>query len=253
MSSAVQIRGFVKKLLANAARFVDDTGGSVDQALRLDPWGGMWLGDGAADDLPYEEEGAYFRARSATVGTGLTWVAAQTAFSDTTPNFYFYNADPVKTVSLRYMKLIATAVATATTAIRYLFVLDNLNRSITTDNTQNLTQETTFGPLPKGFLAKGQNSATASVIVARSANAIIAGQGLIGGLNISQDEMIVVCGKHDVGQFTGVADAAGEPSRKGSSMHPVVIPPGWSLTGHIWLPTSSASFNPEVEFGFRAR
>lgn len=196
-----------------------------------------------------------------TVSTGMTQVAAQTTFVDTTPNMYIYNPEVqsnpnAKSIYLDYIKMIATAAATAATAIHYAIVLDTVARNLSTDNTQSLTPVNPNGNA-SNILAptvKWQNSATASVIVASSASKRLVGRGVLGGLNVAGDEMVIVFGSTDVGATAGLTAAqAAALSRRVSNSPGIVIGPGQSLVLHLWAPSSSASWNPELEIGFWAR
>src|SRR6202142_2369071 len=241
----------------------------ADVPVIMDRYGQLRMAEVSSSDNGLAEEGSYFTITTQTVGTGLTWVAAQTAFSDTTPNFYIYNGEPAggKVIRLRSLKMIATAIATAAVSLRYAFILDTTARTITTDHTSSTangggpsTHQLQANPLngapamPKNLFAAFQDSATASVIAASSAFKIIAANGAIGGITSAGDELSILFGSHDGGSYvTSGATAETIPGRRVSCDDPVLIPPGYSLTGHIWLPSSSASFNPEVKLGLSAR
>lgn len=259
MTTSALFKGLVLKLLPTP--FTDDR--EDDKPVRLGRYGeqlAQVLYGPSRHGLA--EEGSYLVAYNPTVSTGMTQVAAQTAFSDTTPNFYIYNNENpanqyAKSIYIDYIKMIATAAATAATAIHYALVLDVTARSLTTDNTQSLTVGNPNGAVANGIISptiKWQNSATASVIAASSSNARRVGRGVLGGLNIAGDEMIIVSGSTDVGAHPGLTAAqASAVSRRVSTCPAIVLGPGDSLTGHFWAPSSSASWNPEVEIGFWAR
>lgn len=206
-------------------------------------------------DFVHAEDGSYILATNPTIGTGLTWVAAQTAFSDTAPNFYIFNPDTTKSLWLRRLKLQCGAVGTAAVSWRYAVILDTVARAPTTDHTLAIVPVT---PNSSQALAVtptilAQNSATVSVVPASSAAKRLVALGTLGGLNIAGSEFEVCFGSTDSGAFQGVADAAGEPSRKITNSSPVVIGPGHSCMIHIWGPSSSASINPEFELAMIAR
>lgn len=208
------------------------------------------------------DEGTYLLATNPTVSTGFTWVLAQTAFSDTTPNFYIYNGETPsnansKSIYIDYLKLITTTAATASTAIHFAFILDTVARNLSTDNTQTITPVSPNGNTSIILLptVKVQNSATASVIVASSPNKRIVSRGVLGGLNVVGDELQINFGSLDAGaqSATTAAEGAGQPGRRVTCSSPIIIGAGQSLTGHFWLPASTASINPEMELGMFIR
>lgn len=222
---------------------------------RLDGYGNAWLASASAIDHHHAAEGAYILATNPTIGTGLTWVAAQTAFSDTAPNFYIFNTDSTRSLWLRRLKLQTSAVGTGAVSWRYAVIVDTVARAIGTDNTLAITPvcPNSGSSIVTTPVVKAQNSTSVSVITARSAAARVAAIGTLGGLNIAGSEFEVAFGCTDAGGFSGVADAAGQPSRKVTQSPPVVIGPGHSCVIHIWGPSSSASINPEFELCMIAR
>lgn len=204
-------------------------------------------------DHELADEGAYFVATNTAVGTGQTWVAAQTAFSDTAPNFYIFNpeapANPLaKSIYLRFLKLISTAVATSTTLIRYSAILDNIPRAPTTDNMLAITPVCPNGAistLPMTPTIKVQNSATASVVPASSASKRIVANGTWGGLNVVGTELQVNFGSTDAGGGQNGVAAETIPNRRVNNDPPIIIPPGYSCIINVWLVGSSASPAPE--------
>ena len=221
---------------------------------RGDKYGNPFIPFVSVGDIHHAEEGALIRGTNPTIATGQTWVAAQTAFSDTTPNWYIENPSATKVLWFRRLKMIATAVATGAVAWRIAVVVDTIPRPVTTNNMQAITPKS---PSNKGLNVTPtmyvQNSATASVITASSAANRKYVQGTIGGLNIVSDELEAIFGSIDAGGFTGTADAAGQPSRKVSMLGAIGIPPGGSGVIHIWGPSSSASLAPEWELDLIAR
>ena len=266
LPGSVLIKGLVARVLPTRSLDSND----IDAAPRLTGYREQY----AQSVLPPTdhsllEEGCYMVATNPTIGTGLAMVAAQTAFSDTAPNLYIWNAenpaDPAsKTIYLRHIKLIATAAGTAATHWRYAFILDNVARALSTDNMLAIVPVNPGGANGKGTVIpfggsgnsvfKFQNSATASAIAASSPNKRIVGQGVLGGLNIVGDEMVIAFGTTDVGAHAGLtaAQVAGI-SRRVSGAPAIGIPPGFSLVGNLWAPASSATFTPELEVAMWAR
>ena len=260
------IKGLVARILPQAN--IDNP--QIDVPPRLAKYGELY-GQIALPPTSHSlcEEGSYMVATNPTVSTGLTQVAAQTTFVDTTPVFYIWNAenpaDPAaKTLWLHYIKMMATAVGTAATSWHYAFVLDNVARALSTDNMLAIVPVNPGGANGKSTIIpfggsgssifKIQNSATASVIAASSPNKRLVARGVLGGLNIVGTEMVIVFGSTDIGGHAGLTAAeAAAPGRRIDNAPPVGIPPGFSLTGHLWGIASTAAFGPEVEIGMWAR
>lgn len=202
-------------------------------------------------------EGSYMVATNPTVDTGLTWVAAQTAFSDTTPNFYIVNNEPAggKSLYLDILKLMSTAVGTAAVSWRWAVKVDPVARSLTTDNTLAITpvNPNSEASNPISVTVKAQNSATASVISASSASAKLLGQGVLGGVNIVGHQYILSFGDSSIGLGGGITDAAGAPASSGDIAPAVVIAPQHNATIYIWGPSSSAALAPTFSLGMYAR
>ena len=156
---------------------------------------------------------------------------------------------------------------TAATVIQYVFTLDPIARAVTTNHMDwyGSTNASAVAPpqvqvinttssLPN-FVFAMQDSATASVIGARSNQATVVARGTLGGLNIIGDVLQINFGQYDSGSVPAptAAEGAGQPGSRVVSEPPVLVPPGYTLVGHIWGPSSSASFAPEIAFAFRAK
>jgi hypothetical protein len=61
--------------------------------------------------------------------------------------------------------------------------------------------------------------------------------------------MLLTFGTTDAGCYPGVADAAGNPGRRGASSTPVVIGPQSAAYVYVWAPGCSQMFSPEIELG----
>lgn len=223
--------------------------------VRQDKYGAIAPWCDAPTRHQFAEEGSYILFTNPTISTGLTWVAAQTAFSSTAPNFYLSNPDPKLSLYLDYLKLIATAAATTAASIQYAIHVDVVARTFTTDNTLVVVPVNPNGgsALLTTPILKAQNSATVSAMAVPSATNRLVGRGNLGGLNIAGTEMLLTFGSTDAGCYPGSADAANQPGRRGASCPPIIVPPGGSCTMYFWMPSSAASFNPEFEFGMWAR
>jgi hypothetical protein len=258
LAPSALVKGLVSRFLPTA--FVDDR--DSDKPVRLARYGEQ------VSQVIYGptrhalvEEGSYILATNPTISTGMVWVAAQTAFSDTTPNFYIFNSETAsnpnaKSIYLDYLKLITTAAATTATSFHYAWILDAVPRALGTDNTATITPVNPNGgaSLVMTPVIKVQNSATASVITASSSAKRLVARGTLGGLNVAGDELTIVFGSTDVGANAGLTAAqAAAVGHRVTHSPAIIVPPGWSLTGHIWAPGSAASPAPEFEFGMWAR
>ena|SRR5207247_5034150 len=258
LAPSALMKGIVARLLPTP--FVDDR--DIDKPARLARYGEQMA------QVIYGptrhglvEEGSYLLATNPTVSTGFTQVAAQTTFVDTTPNMYLFNSENpasanAKSIYLDYIKMITTAAATAAASIHYALILDTVARALTTDNTLPMTLANPNGNTQTivAPVVKWQNSATASVIAASSPSKRLVARGTLGGLNVAGDELTIVFGSTDVGANAGLtAVQATAVGHRASHSPAVIVGPGQSLVLHMWAPTSSASWNPEVEFGMWAR
>jgi len=257
------LQGIVQRLLPSP--FTDDR--ESDKPIRFGRYGEPIIAFAAPTRHQMSEEGTYVVVTNPTIGTGMLWVAAQTAFSDTAPNFIIQNlenaANPsAKLLYLDYLKLITTAAATTATAFHYAVKIDNALRTPTTDHTTNNTgalipvnANMNVSGLPGNLAVMAQNSATVSVIPAASSAARIVGRGCVGGLNVVGDEVLIVFGATDAGaqSATTAAEGTGQPGRRVSSSPPVIIGPQQSAVIYCWLPGSAASPAPEFELGLWMR
>jgi hypothetical protein len=207
----------------------------------------------------FASENSYLTITNPTIGTGETWVAAQTAFVDTGPNFWIHNNENTstgRTLFLDYLKMISTAVGTAAVSWQYAVILDPIPRTITTNHFETeVIRNANSGAGPVSLpTIRVQTSATASVLSASSASSWTAARGMIGGLNIAGHEYAIVFGDYSgMSPFVGSTDTAGAPGRSVSSSPPVAIAPGHDCSIYIWGPSSSASLAPEFELGMVAR
>lgn len=227
------------------------TADNQQRALSLDSYGRIVQLAVAPTRHSLALQGAYLVAVNPTIGTGATWVAAQTAFADVNPNFLIFNSDPVRSLALDFVKLITTAVGTTAASWQFAVELDVGTRNPTT---QHMSAATVNNPnMNKALLVtpsvQYQNSATATVIPAISGAGRVVSRGVLGGLNIAGDEMLVTFGTTDVGAYPGTADSANQPGRRVSCSAPVIIGPNQSATMYFWAPGSAASITPEFEIG----
>jgi hypothetical protein len=224
--------------------------------FRTDGYGAQVIAATGLDGLA--EEGSLFVARNTTLGTGMTWVAAQTAYGATAPNFHIRNTAVAggKSIYLRSLKMLVKAVATGTTANYYAAVLDTCLRAIGTDNTVAITPVNVNGNASNSLdaLINAQNSATVSVMSAATAGARVLAHGSLGGICVVGEELnIVFGGQAGGGTYASAVSGAGCPGRRVSNAPPIVIGPQQSLSLMFWAVGSSAAPDPEFELLFSVK
>jgi len=252
------IQGFVARLLPQA--FIDDRDDA--KPVRLKRYGEVNVSEFDPNLHGYCEEGAFLVATNPTIGTGLTWgfAAAWQTPSDTAPLVVITNDDIAttgKSLQLAWIKLITTAATTATTSVQFAGVLDLYPRAITTDNMLALTPSNPNSAisLPIPVTIKVQNSATASVIAAKSSAARKVCRGVLGGFPVAGDEMIILFGRGNQAGHPGlIAAEAAAPRKSVSNCPPVIIAPGQNFTLNVWFPAiTTSAIQPEVEIAMWAR
>lgn len=202
------------------------------------------------------EEGSYLLATNPTPGTAFAY-SITTAFTDTIPAIYIFNKESAssgtgKSIFLDYLKLIVSTVPASTTQAHFAIILDNVNRALSVDNTTVVTPvcpNPSFSPSVSPTI-KMQNNGTASTIAASSANKVVAARGSLGGLPVIGDELLVAFGVTDVGSGRTTTSTG----RQSSHAAPVIIPPQWSATVHLWFVSNAATgLSYEAELGMWAR
>lgn len=207
----------------------------------------------------FAAENSYLITTNPTISTGLTWVAAQTSFVDTGPNFWIHNnenSSTGRTLYLDYIKLTSTTVATTATSVQYAVIVDPVPRTITTNNflavvAKSPNSQASAVSTPT---INVQNSATASVLSASSASKAIVARGTVGGINIAGHVYTVLFGDfNSAAGYVGSTDTAAAPGHSSDNSGPVAIGPGQDCSIYFWAPGSAASINPEFELGMVAR
>lgn len=225
--------------------------------IRLSRYGGQITESVVSTKQVLADEGGYFVATNPTPGTAFAYPVLA-AFADTTPGIYMFNKDApanasAKRIYLDYIKIIVTTVPASTTSANFAIKLDSAARALTTDNTVSLIPANVNMDLGTASLAlvKAQNSATASVIAAGSASSRLVSRGVLGGLPIVGDELVIAFGSVDPAGAYGATNVA---SRKVTSAPPVVIGPGQSLAFSLWFIGNAATgLSYELEVGWWER
>ncbi len=252
MGAKAQIQGFVSRLLSSG--FADDR--DVAKTVRLKRYGEVNISEADGSLYGYADEGSLMVATNATISTGLTGVTAQIAFNDTGPALYLYNPDPVKSIYIGYLKMLATAAATSTTSQHYAAIIDPVLRTISVDNFATITPVNPNGsaPIPVNPVLKFQNNSTVSTVLASSPAKRIVARGALGGLNIIGTEMIINFGRGDHTTHAGLTAAeSAAPSKRVANAPPCIVGPGCTFTLHLWGLAQGAAYSPEIELVMWAR
>jgi len=199
------------------------------------------------------EEGSYFKATNATIGTGIIH-ALTTSFSATAAIWSIQNTDAEggKRIILDYFRLItgATAISmTAATSIECAVTTDTTNRfssggtTITPVNVNSDSSRATLATV--NFGAVVLSAASGSVrTVARAALPRRAAPALVTGDQIHYDFDSVGSPSLSV---AGAAAPATAAAQFYCPLGPVVIGGGDSVNFHLWYP-SGATTAPTYEF-----
>lgn len=200
------------------------------------------------------DEGSYFVATNATVGTGVAY-AIQAAFSDTVAAFVLQNNDSpsntnAKRVYLDYVRLITTVVPASTTIARYAIKLDNINRAPTAGSAL-LTSANANADDGTNSIAKVWGfSAAALTVPASSSSARTVANGAIGGLPIVGDELVIQAGGVDMAAYGSSATA----SRKLGVCPPVIVGPQQYAVVYLWfVSNATTALSAEYEIAWWER
>jgi len=257
-SALAQMRGLVGRALTNIQAFADDS--SNDRGVRLDRYGSLLIPQTDSSLYSQAEEGSMVIATNPTPGTGYTWVAAVTSYTNTQPLIVVYNNEPAggKNIELRYLKLITLAAGTGAVAWQYLGLLDVQQLQTTAHHAAATLVNPNFAypVLVNNLQVLVQTGSTASVFPAPTAAARMVNRGSLGGLNVPGDVMRINFGSLDSGTTSGITAAEGATQAgvgRADSDSPVVIPPGGAWYLYFWSASSSAAINPEMIFGMVCR
>lgn len=199
------------------------------------------------------DEGSYFKATNATVGTGIIH-ALTTSWSATAALFCLRNTDAegAKRIYLDYVRLVTGATAigmTAATSIESAVTLDNTNRyssggtAITPVNPNMDSAQATIAALNFGAVVLAAASGSAR-IAARQAFARRAAPAMVTGDQFFWNFGSVDAPSHSV---AGAAAPATAATVHTAPMGPAIIGGGDSLNFHLWYP-AGATTAPTFEF-----
>jgi hypothetical protein len=226
---------------------------AVQQQLRVGGYGDQYQIPMSAGTYGLCDEGAYFKAQNATIGTGIIH-ALTTAWSGTAAVLCLRNTDAegAKRLYLDYIRLITgpTAIGmTAATSIESAVTIDNTNRyssggtSITPANANMDSSQATIAALNFGAVVLAAASGSVRQ-VGRAAFARRAAPAMVTG-----DQFMWDFGQDGVPSLSvaGAAAPATAATQFYTPMGPVIIGGGDSLNFHLWYP-AGATTAPTFEF-----
>lgn len=226
---------------------------AAQQQIRLGGRGEQVIIPLTLSKYPLCDEGSYFKATNATIGTGIIH-ALTSSFSSTAAVFCLRNTDAegAKRIYLDYVRLItgATAIAmTAATSIEMAITLDNTNRhssggtAITPVNANMDSSTATIAALNFGAEVLTAASGSARTVARqafarRAAPAMVTGDQFLWDFGVVGAQTLAVAGS---------ATPATAPTSFGAVVSPCIIGGGDSLNFHLWYP-SGATTAPTYEF-----
>jgi hypothetical protein len=194
----------------------------------------------------YSDEGSYYVATNATIGTAVAHVVLS-AFDDTKPYFYFRNTEvasaqsPAKRVYLDYIKIIVKTVPASAAEWSYAGRIDYGTARYTSGGTA-VTPVSPNGDInTPSILQMYAGAITAAAAV--SGRTVARGQ-MRGVIPTIYDEYVVVFGTAEGG---GAAIGAAASSRSVSTAPPVIIGPQENFCFFMWG-ASSATTAGQFEF-----
>ena len=193
--------------------------------------------------------GQYYNATNPTPGTGVVSLAAPTAFTDIKPYILFNNADPVKNVTIDYLRLQCTVAGTNGTAIHWAHKIDGSNASRYTSGGSVIT------PV-NAYQGAGSNSSAiiycgAIVAVASSASSRLLGHGNIRVVKPVIGDTYLFNFNGDMGAgVSGMILDGSAIANVVTETSPVIIGPGQWWAFHLWLPAQSVGSSYEFDLGY---
>jgi hypothetical protein len=262
----VVLKALVQRLLPSPPA---TSGPESDKSLRSGPWGDLKVENIWPTDHLQADEGAYMLACMAPGQTGLfnglkatyatadlVVAASMTLFNNAPPNMGVGGPN----LYPRYARFVCSQAPTGGTALLYCVIIDNTNRSPTTNNSligqSGIAAAATGGGYKPTVVCTNMavspqingvpffvNSTTAGNLMAvpsPSGNArTIVGQGLIkNGIPVLLDEYTIAFGSQDRGGSFQSATGIGKYVEHAP---PVVIGPGQSMTLFLWSPGNTGT------------
>ena len=226
---------------------------ATNQLARFGSYGEQYVLPLGQPTMTLADEGTYFKAVNATIGTGIIH-ALTAAWSATAALFCLRNTDAegAKRLYLDYVRLVTGATAigmTAATSIEVAVTLDNTNRhssggTLITPANANMDSATAsiaslnFGPEVLSAASGSVRQIARAAFARRAAPAMVTGDQFLFDFGDVTGQSISVAGS---------ATPATAPSAFSVHMGPAVIGGGDSLNFHLWYP-AGATTAPTYEF-----
>lgn len=190
-------------------------------------------------------EGSIFTANNSQ--TGIATAAAPTAFSAVNPFLLVYNRDSTTNATamriiMDYITLIATAAGTAGASVQFAIVLDYGSRY--TSGGTLLTPVNPNGDISNASVAQIYAGNIVCAAASAAARTIVGQRYMKGAIPVAGDTYMVKCGGVDAPSNLSIATLTFSTN----NVPKIIIPPGWTMTLHLWLPSQSAasSYAPEL-------
>lgn len=196
------------------------------------------------------DEGSYFSATNATVGTGIAGHAAPVvADTDTKALLHIFNNSSTKNIVLDYVFLEVTAAGTAGTITYAVVYLDNTK----------VTAKSSGGTVLTPANNRSDGSATTSAVVTFGAVVTVTGMTKIFNqiirevIPVVQDTVLMKFGGVNAGERSALATSGTATSHVVLHAPPIVIAPGGNFNlAHI-SPSQSAARSYQVSLGYWER
>ncbi len=253
MANEIVQRGMIARLLAYAQKQQDGQQSSPSGA-RMGPYGESFTIPMLSNKCALAEEGSYVTNGMAAAASAVTYgvTTPYTTLATSFPLFILQNLAAAGGVNVvpDFIRWILTTAPTAAISAYLTLILD-ATRIPTANFTQVANQTNASG-------AATASSASGLIVAASGANMTIAAataaaRTLVRAyqmrvqIPVALDENEIRFGSVDglAGGYATVASGSAGPGRIVAQAPPIVIPPGWSLYGYLWFPSSSgyAAFN----------
>jgi hypothetical protein len=219
---------------------------ALNRVIRTDSSGGVLV---RCHSLAWTEEGTYFRATNATLGTGVA-MGIQTAFSATANVLLLLRSgSATKRITPHYIRLINTAAGASTTSSNVAVVLDTANRysSGGTDLTGNIANAiSSVAPSGSAVDVLRFNCTAAAAVAARTVGRAILKTQAAPCWTVG-DEVLLTFGDPALGVQAGALNGAASVAITKNFGPCVLQGQNHCLLVHMWNP-ANATTAPSWEF-----
>ena len=231
------------------------TGASADNFNGGVPQRGSWYGEPytlplGANNWVFADEGSYFVAANATVGTGLAGHAAPVvADTDTKALLHLFNNNSTRNLIPDYIFLEVTAAGTAGTLSYAVLYVDNRGSTARSSGGTLLVSNAAHGAAPHASSVVAYFGA----VVTTTGFTKIAQPLMREVIPVVQDTILIKFGSAAGGVRAPLTQAGTATSDTVIHMPPVVIPPGGNLNLASISPIQSAARSYQVHAGWWER